>query len=918
MNKSKAGLPGQGDGRCIGDARGKGGVRRPRSKLRMGVAAATLLCCAGDAGAADINNTAPFTNNGPFFGNVLTNSSTIDNNAPGYWTGNVQSNTNHVTNNVGATWDGGVQSNNSQITNNGTWLNGTITGNGNPADPLPATLGLNGWIYNSVTGNWHGDVNGNSDFIMNDGGTWTGNINGNANFIMNNGGTWTGNVVGNSGYGRFTQVFNGGNALWVGDVQGNGAVVVNDGAWHGSVLGNSQLVQNNGTWTGNVGGNSGRVYNFSGVWIGDVLANGGTIINWTATATAATWNGNVTGNSGSIQNRTGSRWNGNVTGNAGAIVNDAGAVWTGNVTGNAGTITNNAVWTGTVANAGTFNNAAGATVSGLLTNIGITSNAGTLNGGLTNNGGITNNTGTIAGTTTVNGGTLTGNGTIANLAVGNGGTFAPGNGAAGSSMTVNGSLALSSGAEYLVQVSATSSPANVTGTATPGGAAVRGVYAGGGIVVRQSTILTAGAVVGTFGAVSTNLPAGFVPSLRYDATHAYLDLALGFGSSGLNRNQQAVADASQAYFNSHGSIAIGFGALTPAGLSQAAGEVAAGSQQATFGAMTRFLDVMLDQNAADRDRPGSAPLPYAASGKPRPANARDAYALFMPAPSPFEKRWSTWAAGYGGAQTTAGNATQGSSSTSSRIYGTAMGADYRFSPDTVAGFALAGGGTGFDVDGSGSGRSDLFQAGAFVRHTTGPAYLSAALAYGWQDITTNRTLTISGIDQLRARFSANAFSGRIESGYRLVAPWAGGIGIRPYAAAQATAFDLPGYAEAVISGENTFALSYGARRVTDTRSELGIRTDKSYALTAAILTLRGRLAWAHDYDPDRGIAPTFQALPGASFVVNGAGQAPDSALTTASVEMKWISGWSVAATFDGEFSNVSRSYAGKGTLGYAW
>jgi hypothetical protein len=39
------------------------------------------------------------------------------------------------------------------------------------------------------------------------------------------------------------------------------------------------------------------------------------------------------------------------------------------------------------------------------------------------------------------------------------------------------------------------------------------------------------------------------------------------------------------------------------------------------------------------------------------------------------------------------------------------------------------------------------------------------------------------------------------------------------------------------------------------------------------------------------------------------------ALTTASVEMKWLNGWSAAATFEGEFSNVTRSYADKGVCG---
>jgi uncharacterized protein with beta-barrel porin domain len=106
--------------------------------------------------------------------------------------------------------------------------------------------------------------------------------------------------------------------------------------------------------------------------------------------------------------------------------------------------------------------------------------------------------------------------------------------------------------------------------------------------------------------------------------------------------------------------------------------------------------------------------------------------------------------------------------------------------------------------------------------------------------------------------------------------------------------------------------------VTDTRSELGIRTDKSFAMPDSVLTLRGRLAWAHDYNPDRSISATFQTLPGASFVVNGAAQASDAALTTASAEIKWMNGWSSAATFEGEFSGVTRSYAGKGVVRYAW
>jgi len=89
-------------------------------------------------------------------------------------------------------------------------------------------------------------------------------------------------------------------------------------------------------------------------------------------------------------------------------------------------------------------------------------------------------------------------------------------------------------------------------------------------------------------------------------------------------------------------------------------------------------------------------------------------------------------------------------------------------------------------------------------------------------------------------------------------------------------------------------------------------------MTDTILTLRSRIAWAHDYNPSSSVGATFQTLPGASFVTNGAAAARDAALTTASAEVKWRNGFSLAATFEGEFSSVTTSYAGKGVARYIW
>ena len=193
-----------------------------------------------------------------------------------------------------------------------------------------------------------------------------------------------------------------------------------------------------------------------------------------------------------------------------------------------------------------------------------------------------------------NTGTLSGVGTVGTTQVNAGGTFAPGSGAPGSSMTVTGNLTLAAAAQYMVQINpATASFAAVSGDATLGGATVNATFASGSYISKRYTILTAGSRAGMFGTlVNTNLPSNFHDTLSYDATHAYLNLTLdfmppagpGFGS-GLNVNQQNVANALTNFFNTTGGIPAVFGSLTPAGLTQASGETATGSQQTTFDAM---------------------------------------------------------------------------------------------------------------------------------------------------------------------------------------------------------------------------------------------------------------------------------------------------------------------------------------------
>ncbi len=518
------------------------------------------------------------------------------------------------------------------------------------------------------------------------------------------------------------------------------------------------------------------------------------------------------------------------------------------------------------------------------------------------------------------GGTLAGIGTVGNTTIAAGGIFMPGSGTAGTSLNVNGTLGFAAGSTYAINVDPTiASFANVSGTATLNGATVNAIFAPGSYISKQYTILDAGSMSGTFGSlVNFNFPVNFSDNLSYDATHAFLNLVMLAPPTipgGLNTNQQNVANGLINSFNVNGGIPAVFGSLTPAGLTEISGELGASFPQVAFQAGNSFLNLLLNPSLDGHFNSGGfGPIGYAEEKRP----ATDAFAsVNRKQASAFDSRYGIWGGAYGGSGSIDGNATTGSHTTTAQTYGFAAGLDYRATPDTTIGFALAGGGTHWSLDqGLGSGRSDMFQAGLYGKTHWGAAYLAGALAYSFHDVTTNRTVTIAGTDQLQADFNANVFSGRLEGGYRYAMPWAG---VTPYGAVQVQSIALPSYAEAATSGSNQFALSYASQTVTTTRTELGARFDNSYLLDrGAILTLFSRAAWAHDFGNSTSASAIFQTLPASNFIVNAAQPARDGALITAGAEYKLASGWSVLAKFDGEFSNTTAIYAGSGTIRKVW
>ncbi len=817
-----------------------------------------------------------------------------------------------------------------------------------------------------------GGTGGNAAGTAADGGGGGGGGGGGIELVVSNktsittNGTLVGGNGGNGGGGGTAASGNGGNG-------GNGGA----GSTFLVETGTTSFT-NNGTVVGGNGGNGGA--GGSGTANGGNGGNGGggsTSLTMTGSATLTNYGTLIGGNGGTAgAGGTGTITNG-FAGTAGAggagltasgvtIIND-GTISGGLANGGTGARANAITFTGGantlmlqsgwalngdigVTGSLTFNQSIAVDVSNVISGSGsvIQNGAGmlTLSGANTYTGATTVSSGTlevdgsIAGTSSVtvnSGATLAGIGVVDPITttINSGGTLAPGTpGTPGTFLTITGNLAFQSGAIYAISLNpAASTFTVVTGTASLAGT-VNASFASGTYLTKQYDILQSAGLGGTkFATVTTaGLPSGFTTSLSYSTTDAFLNLTATLGqtlsTSGLNVNQQNVANTLNSFFNSGGALPpnfvsiFGFTDATLANaLSQLTGEDATGAERGAFDLMNEFLGLMLDPFVYGRggDQNTGGALGFARDQQTSlPPDIALAYAALLKAApkQTFEQRWTTWTAGFGGSATTNGNLVIGSNNVTTSTYGYAAGLDYHYSPDTIFGFSLAGGGTNWNLaQGLGTGRSEAFLAGVYGVTHEGPAYLAAALAFANNWFTANRTALG---DQLSASFQGQSYSARLEGGYRFAVPmYHNAVGVTPYAALQAQDFHTPAYNETDLTGGG-FGLSYNAMSGTDARSELGARFDDLTALANLPLILRAKVAWAHDWVSNPALSASFETLPGSSFTVNGAPIPHNSALTSAGAQLFFTPNWSFTAKFDGEFASGSELYAGSGTLRYTW
>ena len=408
--------------------------------------------------------------------------------------------------------------------------------------------------------------------------------------------------------------------------------------------------------------------------------------------------------------------------------------------------------------------------------------------------------------------------------------------------------------------------------------------------------------------------------------------------SDLTQNGRSVAEALANFEINGGALPINFALLsaiqTPeelaASLDQLSGEVSTGIAPMGTQAMNTFLDVVI----ASWQRPIIVPAPARDEGVPYgmvsdkinapygnkivhgDSDVGSATAPMTAAPtlsSEQATRLSVWTSLYGSSSETDGDSSQGWHDRTSQNRGIAAGLNFALSERTDLGAALSWNTADFSLsENAGSGSSDTVFVALRGRTATERAYLEGALAYGRSAITTDRTLTIAGMDRLVGETDADILAAHVEAGYSM------GI-FTPFVGLRAQSHTTKAFTETAAEGTSTYALSYDEHTSKSLRSELGVQMQWPLGeAPAATPTFGLRAAWAHEFTTNDSGTRSFASLPDAPFAASGATQDRDSLILAANVGFAASNGVFVEGGLNTEQSKNASNVGGSITIGYSW
>lgn len=478
----------------------------------------------------------------------------------------------------------------------------------------------------------------------------------------------------------------------------------------------------------------------------------------------------------------------------------------------------------------------------------------------------------------------------------------------------NGNLTLSAGSTYRVGVNAQglSDHLLVNGTATLGGGAVdvRALPGAYGYRTSYTILQAADGVVSTFGAVATELPF-LTPTLTYDPAQVMLTLRrndVPYHQVAATQNQFAVASGLEGSFRTSLSLAgagvidvLTFSAAPKAQamLTQMSGEGIAGAQTASYAAVSQFATAVrgqgMDWVMGPMGNPGGA-------GSPEESGPQ----------------WRAWAAAMGSNGHIDGVGSVGSAAVSARGGGGLAGLEVRINENFVVGIAAGGVTSSYTVsERATSGKQTGGIGAVYGVARFDRLYAMGLVSYGGFGTESTRYVAGPvGVETATGSFSSNAWTGRMEVGYRFENPLAN---VSPYVAIQGTSLGNSGFTETTTTAAGAMGLAVQGRGGSSVPGALGVQFDRRFLIDDdwAIRPVL-RLAWVHEFSGTRAVTAGLAAIPASAWTVQGASAATDAADINLSVQVLHRNGLALTASAEAYAAPRTTGVQGQLRVSYQW
>jgi uncharacterized protein with beta-barrel porin domain len=269
-----------------------------------------------------------------------------------------------------------------------------------------------------------------------------------------------------------------------------------------------------------------------------------------------------------------------------------------------------------------------------------------------------------------------------------------------------------------------------------------------------------------------------------------------------------------------------------------------------------------------------------------------------------------------------GDSFQGSARLNSSNTGGAAGIDLCVGSNLIIGIAFGGAHTDFSLDGRAqNGTASSGFAGSYGSWASGPLYINLGLSYGRNEYNTTRNVAINTLNEIATgSFAGNQFASRLEAGLHL---HFSGYGITPFFGLSGQVLRQNGYSENAVNTTTgqpgITGLNTQGQTSTAPLPYLGGEASTTYNFGEHVtFTPRLRLSWGRETSMDRQSTSSFQSLPGATFTVNGAAPARNTANVRAGFDADLFGLLEAYAQVDSALASGGNGFAAAAGIRMAW